>query len=70
MARHGISNPDGTPATGSHDRPLFYSDSDGDSKDRQTVYESGGKTINTLTGDCTKVDGTKYDPSTGEFKKS
>ena len=46
---------------------LFWSDRDGDSHNRQTVYREhkGGF----LGGGSSRVDGVKYDPDKGRFKK-
>ena len=57
MARHSIPGR----RTGKGER-LFYSDRDGDQKDRQTVYrEHKGR------GGSTKVDGVKYNPKKDKF---
>ena len=58
MARHFIKGS----RTGKDER-LFYSDRDGDSSNRQTVYREhkGG-------GGSSKVSG-RFDPTKGKFKK-
>ena len=58
MARHFIKG-----SRTSKGERLFHSDSDGDAKNRQTVYREhkGG-------GGSSRVSG-RYDPSKGRFKK-
>jgi len=64
MARRFIKDQNGKNVTNSKGEKLFYSDSDGDRKNDQTVYRQH----NSFWGGSSKVD-KKYDPATGKFKK-
>jgi len=55
MARHYIGDRKGKGGT-------FYSDRDGDSKNRQTVYKDTGS-------GSRKVDGVHYNPKKGKYSR-
>ncbi|MBI2426259.1 MAG: hypothetical protein HYV34_00245 [Candidatus Kerfeldbacteria bacterium] len=61
MARQYILG-DGKVATDHRGHRLFTSDRDGDPKGRQTVYAE-------TAGGSKKVEGLKFDPKTGRFKR-